>query len=59
MSYLALKNERKRRRQAKVLTAIITTTALVGAAYGLGAADQLVETIQQLMHTAPAAVPVA
>lgn len=59
MSYITLKNERKRRRQARVLTFFITTASLTAAAYGMGATDQLLEMIQQLMHSAPAAVPVA
>ena len=59
MSHLTAANDRKRRRQARRLTFIITALTLGGVAYGMGAVEGLPEMIQQLMHSAPAAVPVA
>lgn len=59
MSYLTAANDRKRRRHARRLTFLITTLTLGSIAYGMGVAEGLPEMIQQLMHSAPAAVPVA
>ena len=59
MSSITLKNDRKRRRQARTITFIITTATLVGTAYLVGATDQLVELVQHLFATAAGSEPVA
>ncbi|MBB4077720.1 hypothetical protein GGR28_000321 [Lewinella aquimaris] len=59
MSYITLKNDRKRRRQARVVTFIVTVSMLSAAAYGMGATQELADFFQQLIATAPAAEPVA
>ena len=62
MSSITLKNDRKRRRQARVITFLITAATLTGAAYTMGAADEGVSLLQHLFHIAPtveAAEPVA
>ncbi|MGB3800799.1 MAG: hypothetical protein WA952_13370 [Lewinella sp.] len=51
MSYLTIKNERKHRRQARLITFVVTTLALGAAAHGMGATQELVELFQQLMGT--------
>ncbi|WP_420460583.1 hypothetical protein [Neolewinella sp.] len=55
MSSITLKNDRKRRRQARVITFLITAATLTGAAYTMGAADEAMQLLQQLFHIAPAA----
>ncbi|MEM9928264.1 MAG: hypothetical protein AAF840_00465 [Bacteroidota bacterium] len=42
-SYQTEKNDRRRRRKARVLTALITLTLLAAAAYGMGAFDALLQ----------------
>jgi hypothetical protein len=61
MHYITLKNDRKRRRQARLLTFVVTTLTLVGVAYGVGALDQLAEAVQLYFAepTAESAGPVA
>ncbi len=59
MSYITLKNDRKRRRQARVVTFIVTLTMLSAAAYGVGALDQLTELLHQYMGSSPVDQPVA
>ena len=59
MNYITDLNDRKRRRQARRVTFIVTTTLLVGGLYSMGAADQLVALVQQLFGTAAPAAPVA
>ena len=59
MSHLTLKNDRKRRRQARTITVVITLMTLLGTAYGIGAAEQLLDTVQQLLGMAQEAAPVA
>ena len=62
MSSITLKNDRKRRRQARLITFIITAATLTAAAYTMGAADEALSLLQQLFHVAPtveAAEPVA
>lgn len=54
MSYLTVKNERKHRRQARLITFVVTAGVLGAAAHGMGATQELVELFQQLMGTAPA-----
>ncbi len=39
-SYQTEKNDRRRRRNARVLTALITLSLMAAAAYGFGAFDQ-------------------
>ena len=62
MSSITLKNDRKRRRQARVITFFITAATLTGAAYTMGAADEAWMLLQQLFQATPAvevAQPVA
>ena len=59
MSHLTLKNDRKRRRQARTITVVITLMTLLGTAYGIGAAEQLLDSVQQLLGMAQEAAPVA
>ena len=59
MSHLTLKNDRKRRRQARTITVVITLMTLLGTAYGIGAAEQLLDSVQQLLGMAQDAAPVA
>ncbi|CAH1000147.1 hypothetical protein LEM8419_01294 [Neolewinella maritima] len=59
MSYITLKNDRKRRRQARTITFLITAATLTGAAHMVGATDQLVELLQQLIATTTSSQPVA
>jgi hypothetical protein len=56
MNYISLQNERKRRRQARVLTFVVTTATLAGVAYGIGAFEQLAEAVQ-LYFSTPAPAP--
>jgi hypothetical protein len=55
MNYLALKNERTRRRQARLITFLVTTATLTGVVYGVGGFEQLAEAVQHLF-AAPAPV---
>ena len=55
MSSITLKNDRKRRRQARLITFLITAATLTGAAYTMGAADEALMLLQQLFHTTPTA----
>lgn len=41
MTYQTALNDRRRRRRARLLTALITLTLFAAAAYGLGAFDAL------------------
>ncbi|WP_116108998.1 hypothetical protein [Lewinella sp. IMCC34191] len=59
MSYLTIKNERKHRRQARIITFVVTTLVLGAAAHGMGATEELVELFQQFMGTQPAGGAVA
>ncbi|NJB85616.1 hypothetical protein GGR26_001361 [Lewinella marina] len=59
MNYLTLKNDRKRRRQARTVTFVVTTLMLGAAAYGMGATQELAELFQQWMGTQPVSEPVA
>ncbi|MCP9237751.1 hypothetical protein [Lewinella sp. JB7] len=59
MSYITIKNDRKRRRQARVVTFVVTVTMLSAAAYGMGATQELAEFFQQMISTAPPVEPVA
>ena len=59
MSHITLKNDRKRRRQARTITFLVVTATLLGTAYGIGAADQLVELLQQLVSSPAPSQPVA
>jgi|GEM_PF-2105622 len=43
MNYRTAKNDRRRRRKARFITALITTILLVAAAYTFGAFDDLLE----------------
>ena len=49
MNYLTLKNDRKRRRRAKLLTVVITTGLIAGTLYGLEATDDLLLFFQQFI----------
>ncbi len=59
MSYITIKNDRKRRRQAKMVTFVITVSMLGAAAYSVGALDQVTELLHQWMSSSPVAHPVA
>lgn len=59
MSYLTVKNERKHRRQARMITFVITAVSLAAAAHGMGATEELVQLFQQLMGTQAADAAVA
>lgn len=59
MNYLTLKNDRKRRRQARVVTFVVTTLMLGAAAHGMGATHELLEVLQQWMGTHPVSEPIA
>ncbi|PPK84265.1 hypothetical protein CLV84_4034 [Neolewinella xylanilytica] len=59
MSYLTIKNERKHRRQARLITFVVTTLMLGAAAHGMGATQELVEVFQRLMGTQPVDTAVA
>lgn len=59
MDYLTLKNDRKRRRQARIVTFVVTTLMLGAAAHGMGATHELVEFFQQMMGAQPAGAPIA
>ncbi len=59
MDYLTLKNDRKRRRQARVVTFVVTATMLGAAAHGMGATHGLFDMIQQWMGTHPVSEPIA
>ena len=59
MSSITLKNDRKRRRQARLITLFITVATLTGAAYAMGAADEAIGLLQQLFHLAPPAAEAA
>ena len=53
MSYLTIKNERKHRRQARIITFVVTTLVLGAAAHGMGATEEIVEMFQHLLGTQP------
>ena len=59
MSYLTLQNDRKRRRRAKLVTFLIATAVLGGAAYGMGALEGVSDLLHHLLGTAPAGEAVA
>ncbi len=59
MSYLTIKNERKHRRQARIITFVVTALVLSAAAHGMGATEELVDLFNQLMSNQSAGEAVA
>ncbi|WP_116127930.1 hypothetical protein [Lewinella sp. IMCC34183] len=59
MNYLTLKNDRKRRRQARVVTFVVTTLTLGAIAHGMGATQELMEFFQQVAGAHPVSDPIA